>query len=401
MEGSSSALLAIAGCYGQNSSGGSAPAGLHVMTGDPGSERFVVRAAVAAGLEAGFLVASPNRSNIYVVNERKNDGRGPVGPLASVQSWALDPTTGALEQTGSQPVLGPFPTYLSLDPAGKWLAVASHGSFDHVERVVRSAEGLEIVNVYDDSTVSLFRLEPDGRLGGLADLVVLTGHGPDPNPSSSQAGGHPQASPHAHCAQFDPSGRFLVVCDKGTDRIHVYRLDAVRGRLDEVHVFQAEPGVAPRHAAFHPNGEILVVSNELASTISSFRFDAETGEIIELSSVTSLAPGGSRPNEPADIQVHPGGNLVYVNNRGQDSLVGFRLDRTTGELVYACHVRLADSVHPGLAARSFRFDPSGRHLLVADRPADAVINFQVDPASGSLEEISRTTVPQPAFVLVV
>ena len=306
-ETESDSVLAIAGGYGADAAGNPAPGGLHPVLIEVKSGVSTSWGGFAPGLEAGFIVASADRSRIYVVDERKNDGRGPVGPAATVRSYAVDAAAGRLEETGRRPVLGPFPTFLSLDPSGRWLAVASHGSFEHVERVVRSGQGWEIENVYDDSTVSLYPVEPDGTIGALADLVVLAGHGPDPSPTSAQAGRHPQASTHAHCAQFDPSGRFVVVCDKGTDRIHVYRL--VEGSLVEAWVFQAAPGVAPRHAAFHPGGNLMVVSNELASTLTSYRFDPASGAIAELCTVSTLAPGGSCANEPADVQVHPDGRV--------------------------------------------------------------------------------------------
>ena len=40
-----------------------------------------------------------------------------------------------------------------------------------------------------------------------------------------------QHGPHPHQAIFDPTGRFVVVPDKGLDKIHVYRFDAANGKL--------------------------------------------------------------------------------------------------------------------------------------------------------------------------
>ncbi|MEK8174972.1 hypothetical protein NKH77_55660 [Streptomyces sp. M19] len=85
------------------------------------------------------------------------------------------------------------------------LVTANHGDFDHVEHVVRAADGgWRPEYLYDDSTVLLFGLESDGRLAALRDVRVMEGHGRDPN-SSPQAGGHGQAGAHAHCAVIAPS----------------------------------------------------------------------------------------------------------------------------------------------------------------------------------------------------
>ena len=40
-----------------------------------------------------------------------------------------------------------------------------------------------------------------------------------------------QLSSHPHDVAFDPSGRFVLVPDKGLDRVFVFRFDATSGRL--------------------------------------------------------------------------------------------------------------------------------------------------------------------------
>jgi 6-phosphogluconolactonase len=102
--------------------------------------------------------------------------------------------------------------------------------------------------------------------------------------------------------------------------------------------------------------------------------------------------GGLIPSV-ADAQ-HP---LDVVGRRGEDSLAWFRV-ADDGRLTRLGHVRLAPSVHPGVAARSFAFDPSGSFLLVADRSADLVRAYAVDGADGALSPLAEAHVPQPAFV---
>ena len=53
-----------------------------------------------------------------------------------------------------------------------------------------------------------------------------------------------QASPHAHCAVLDPSRRFVLVCDKSTDRIYTFRLERSL-RLAATFQFPAETGPPP------------------------------------------------------------------------------------------------------------------------------------------------------------
>ena len=97
---------------------------------------------------------------------------------------------------------------------------------------------------YDDSTVVQYGLNADGSIGPIQDVHVLSGHGIDPN-DSPQGGGHAQASPHAHIVVIDPSGKFLVVCEKAGERIYVYRIGGKR--LELASVYQCPPGTGPRH----------------------------------------------------------------------------------------------------------------------------------------------------------
>jgi 6-phosphogluconolactonase (cycloisomerase 2 family) len=66
-------------------------------------------------------------------------------------------------------------------------------------------------------------LNPDGSLSPFSDMVPATG---EVGPHRNQTG----AGPHPHYVSFDPSGRFLVAPDRGTDRVLVYRLNAA-GKL--------------------------------------------------------------------------------------------------------------------------------------------------------------------------
>ncbi|WP_211190433.1 beta-propeller fold lactonase family protein [Actinomycetospora sp. TBRC 11914] len=345
--------------------------------------------------QAGHLVYDATTRVLYAVDERKNDGRGPVGPRAAVHAFAVDPTTAALTWVNSQPAPGPFPTYLSVAADRRVLLCADHGSFDHVERVVRTEDGWNVEYVYDDSTVLLFGLEPDGSIGDLRDLAVLEGHGTDPN-ASPQAGGHGQSGPHAHCAVLDPTGRFVVVGDKGTDRVLVYALGDGTS-LRPAASLHTGPQTGPRHAAFHPSTGRLLMTWEFSSELACFTLDPETGAVTLLDHVSTVGPDHVGLNEPAEVRVHPRLDVVYVNNRGEDTVAWFALD-AEGRLSRRGAVRLSPSIHPGLAARSFAFDPTGTVLLVADRPGDVVRAYAVDAADGSLHHLADTEVPQPAFV---
>lgn len=388
-------LVAYIGSYGNAAEPDAG--GIHVLGVSPDGSEMTALGHVREPLEAGYLVHAPSTGTLYAVDERKNDGRGPVAPAARTHALSIDPRDGSLRHLNSQLAPGPRPTFLDIDEQRKLLLTANHGDFQHVERVVRTASGgWASEYVYDDSTVILYRLEDDGRVGQILDLKVFSGHGTDPN-GSPQNGGHAQASAHAHCAVIDPSGRYVLVCDKGTDRIHVFSLG---NTLELAFTYQCEPETGPRHAAFDPATGAAFVTYEFSSELASFAFDSTSGALRLLDRCSTVEAAYAGRNEPAEVRVHPGGRFVYVNNRGEDSVAWFSIG-PEGRLERKGHVGIAKSIHPGLAARNFTFDPTGSFVLVADRPAHLVRSYAVDMEDGSLRPLTTQRVLDPAFVAIV
>ncbi|MCU1481843.1 MAG: hypothetical protein JWQ19_2629 [Subtercola sp.] len=368
---------------------------LHIY--DDGS--LVVVGSAGEGLDATALALSPNGDRLYAVDERRNDGRGPVGRAASLFAFAVDEKDGSLKELTQQRTFAAFPTYVSVDPLGEFVVTASHGSFEHVEHVIEVDGGFIVENIYDDSAICLFPLTVDGGTEAASDVYVMRNHSLDPGPSP-QAGGHAQASSHAHSALFDPSGQYVIVGDKGADEIHVLRLDREARRLRPTQILYVPTTTAPRHPAFHPNGRLVFMTNELASGVSTYAFDAETGTLTHLASRSATTPGFEGRNEPADIAVHPNGKFVFLNNRGEDTVVAFSVDLETGELAYVDSAPVAASPDPGFAARTVTFDPSGRFLLVGDRPADRVLVYAVDAETGEMSPAGSVLVPGAAAIAV-
>ncbi|BBC73564.1 conserved hypothetical protein [Altererythrobacter sp. B11] len=390
-EGPANRLLAFVGTYAGEGGG---PGGIYTFEISDDGRNIEQLGHHSVPQEAGYLVYSPATETLFAVNEVKTDGRGPVGRASSVHALRLDLESGELAHLGSRPSLGAFPCYLAHDPKRGLLVSANHAGFTHVEKLVQRDDGhWETRFDYDDSTVSVFPLTADGRIEPASDVHLFSGHGKDPN-SSPQNGGHAQSGPHAHSAVIDPSGEFLLVCDKGTDRIHVFQLSA---KLEEVFVLQLAEETGPRHLAFDPVTGLAFATCEFASTIATLAFDAATGMLEELSQVSTLPSGYDGPNEPAEIRVHPQGGFVYANNRGEDCIAWFAIGQD-GQLERQGSVPLAKSLHPGVAARSFAFAPGGSFLMVADRPADLVASYSVCDRSGALTLLAQATVPDPAFV---
>ena len=381
---------------GYESSPGSADGGIHVFDLSAGGELSPLSHVTHPGRAASLAWADVTRT-LYAVDERKTDGRGPIGPEPAVWAFRVEPRSGSLNFLAKRFVPGSMPGYLCMGMDQKMLLSANHGAFEHVERIRRSPEGSwETTFAYDDSSVVAFSLGSEGVLSEVESLHLRQGHGQDPN-DSPQAGGHAQASPHAHCVEVDPSGRWAVVCDKGTDEVVVLDLAndlTVRSTL------RMPPATGCRHVTFDSHSDRAYMTCEISSEVVSLRFDAVDGSFELLDQRPSVLPGFDGLNEPAAVRVRPDGRFVYLNNRGEDSLCWWSVD-AAGRLERRGSVELARSEHPGVATRSFAFNAAGNVLIVDDLPANLLKVFQVDMETGELLALGAAEVQGPAFVHLV
>jgi 6-phosphogluconolactonase len=151
------------------------------------------------------------------------------------------------------------------------------------------------------------------------------------------------------------------------------------------------PGAGPRHIAFHPKLPLVFVANELDSTVATLRFDSERGTLSPLDVRSTLPPGFTGANYPADIHIAPSGRTLYVSNRGHNSIAVFSVAQSTGALSLD-QTESTDGDWP----RSFSLDPTGRWLLVANQRSDSVVVFRRDQESGRLAATGeRMALPSP------
>jgi 6-phosphogluconolactonase len=240
---------------------------------------------------------------------------------------------------------------------------------------------------YGSGQVAALPIGPDGRLGSASDVAQHAGQGPN---ASRQEG------PHAHFVATDPSGRYVLACDLGIDRIMVSTLDLATGKLlpNGLPYAQVSSGAGPRHLAFHPSGRHVYVINELDSTLSAFAFDAARGALQILQTVSTLPGGFTGPSHTAQVVVHPSGRFVYGSNRGHDSIVIFAIDATSGRLTLVDHASSG-----GKTPRNFNVDPTGTFLLVGNEASDTIVTFRVDRETGRLA-MTGQTMASPAPVCI-
>jgi 6-phosphogluconolactonase len=321
---------------------------------DPATGALTYASTVGGVINPSYLALDPSKRWLYAVNEITS-GEG------TVSAFAIDPATKGLIYLNKQNSHGLAPCYVSVDGSGQYALVAN----------------------YSSGTVCVLPIQDDGRLGAATDVVQHQGSGPTPR----------QEGPHAHSIIPDPRGRYVFALDLGIDRIMVYHLDLVQGKLGsgEPRWVQVSSGSGPRHLAFHPGGRFAYAINELNSTVTVFAFE-DGGEILrELQTISTLPEDFTGENTCADIHVAPSGRFLYGSNRGHDSIAIFAVDGETGELSYVGH-----EPTQGATPRNFAIDPSGTFLLAANQDTDTVVSFRIDQGSGELSATGHVAeVPTP------
>ena len=129
----------------------------------------------------------------------------------------------------------------------------------------------------------------------------------------------------------------------------------------------------------------------MVSSITAFSYDATHGTFIWLQTVSTLPPDFTGTSACAEIIVHPSGKFVYGSNRGHDSIVGFRIDQTTGKMSV-----IGWTSTQGGFPRGFGIEPSGRLMLVGDQNSAKVVPFRINATSGKLHPtgaVTHTPVP--------
>ena len=299
--------------------------------------RYLLIIVLAVGLTSAIPIhAQDNSSNpggaVFVMtnnvdrNEIISFKRSSNGSLQQDRSFATGGRgtgglTDPLESQGS----------LTLSQDRHWLFAVNGGSgevsvfFVHGSRLLltdkESSEGSEpnavaqhndlvyVLNVGGSSNVAGFRLTEDGHLRRIANSIRFL------TTNNSEAAS----------LAFSPDGQFLMVTERATNNLDVFRVQA-DGTLAAIVVnSSADPGVFA--TTFSPNGAALVsetgpAGGNNASAISSYSISAN-GTLVPISLGVPTLGNANCWNAGT-----PDGRFVYVSNAGSSTISGFAISST-------------------------------------------------------------------------
>ncbi len=337
--------------------------GIYHLTLDDATGKLSSARLAAETTQPGFLAKHPTLPRLYSTIDARQSG---------VAEWRIggEGSRKRLELLGQAPTGDGGPCHVSVDPSGRVLFTAQYGG----------------------GSVASYRLREDGSIAERASLIEHN------DPSGVVA--DRQKECHPHSAMPSPDGRWVLVPDLGADRIYVYAFDVESGELKPHGSVKCEPGGGPRHFAFHPNGKFGYVVNELSMAVTAFAWDTEKGELELLQTFPTLTEeqrAGEVSNSASEVRVHPSGKVVYVGNRGHDSVTAFRIEADPSQLTPIDLEPIRGS-HP----RHFAVSPSGKWLLAAGRDSNTVAVFSIDGETGALQwTLESDYVPSPTCVLIV
>ncbi|MBC8064727.1 MAG: lactonase family protein [Chlorobia bacterium] len=313
---------------------------------------FTVPELAAETTAPSYVAVRPGGKSLYAVNEYSE---------GEASAFAIEPT--GLRKLNTVKFDGRGPCHISMDAGGRWLFISAYGG----------------------GTMSILPIKADGSIGEATENFKNQGMGPNKGR---------QEAPHMHFAA--PFGKFAYACDLGTDEVLVFGLNEETGKLAFVtpRAGKPEPGSGPRHFVIHPNGKTLYANNEMTLGVSVFDRNLDSGQLSLVQTISTLPYGEPiKGKSTAAIRIHPTLPVLYVSNRGHNSIAIFGIEPDGKLKLKVVHML------PVKEPRDFAIDPSGTWLVAAGQNSGELMSLRIDQATGELDPtIYRAKVPKPVCV---
>lgn len=329
------------GTYTENGS-----EGIYSYSFDPNTGELAHKKLAAAIGNPSFVKISSDKNYLYAVEET-DAYEGSSGAVVAFEILA-----DSLKKINEGKTLGAHPCHIGISGDGKFLATSN----------------------YTGGSVAIF------KLGGKGELM------PNPQFIDHKVLDTTNTS-HAHSAKFTDNE--LYVADLGFDAVLRYALKDDKWVPYQQPPLEMAPKAGPRHFTFSREGKFLYVINELNSTITVLEREADYS-YSELETLSTLASDFDGESFCADIHMSKDGNFLYGSNRGENTIVIFKVDQTNGKL----NLVGRESVK-GDWPRNFGLDPSGNFLLVANQRSNNITVYRRNVGDGALNFLHEVPLPSP------
>ncbi|RKR14655.1 6-phosphogluconolactonase [Maribacter vaceletii] len=296
--------------------------------------------------DPSFLTLSDNKKYLYVIKrtEEFKDSKGAI--------IAYKIKEDGIEEINTVGTGGGYPCHVGVSKEGNFLAASC----------------------YSDGSLSIYKVAEDGSLKSNPQYInhkILD--------SIKKA--------KAHASIFTPDGLFTA--DLGLDAVKRYTYNGKKFVPGKQASLNFPDGAGPRHFKFSKDKKFLYVINELNSTITVLNKN-EDAEYTAIETKSTLDKAFKDKNSCADIHLSKDGNYLYGSNRGENTIVIFKIDKETGKLTLVGR----ESVH-GDWPRNFVIDPSNTFLLVANQKTNNISVFKRNIKNGTLSFLQEIKNPSP------
>lgn len=319
--------------------------GIYTYTFDPDTGKLLDKKLAATITNPSFLALSPDKNTLYAVGEVDDY----IENSGSITTFRV--TDSLLRKIDTKPTYGADPCFVGVDSNGDYVVVAN----------------------YTGGNIAIFNTNSAGDLQ------------PSPQIIDHKVVDSSKTS-HAHMALFVDSE--LFVADLGLDRIKKYTLGKDGFSPSQRSELVVAEGAGPRHFVTSQNGKFLYAINELNSTITMFHKEKDSYSMVK--TYGTLASDFEGKSFCADIHISQDGRFLYGSNRGENTIVIFEIEDSTGKLKL-----IGREPVKGDWPRNFSIDPTGAFLLVANERSNNIVVFSRDAEKGTLSFTSEVELASP------
>lgn len=182
---------------------------------------------------------------------------------------------------------------------------------------------------------------------------------------------------NAKCHQVFLLDDYLFIVCLGTDRIRIYDPENHYSFVKDIIL---PKGTGPRQVVVDQQHAYMYILSELSNEVYVYTIGAH--HTYRCQQICSLLPHGFKePCASAAIHITPNGKFLYTSTRSANVITSFEI--LNGNLRQKEYISCGGE-HP----RDFMMDPTGRWLLVLNKDSNSLVVFKVDPDSGEVLEIT-------------